>query len=335
MRITNNSDISLLLAVWLIDDNYDYDAGSSSNQPYISVTTLMRPVKQIILGSRIPIEEREEDVEDYIARGLGNSIHDGIEKAWKLNYTRNLRKLGIPEKVIQLVRINASDDERRLHPDGIDVFLEQRGYRDFNGYTIGGKFDAVAEGRVEDNKSTSAWGWKFGTRDEEHQLQGSLYRWIDAVRSMPRITEDYMRVNFVFTDWQKSQARQSPDYPQKRVLHKDIPLLSLEDTELFVKSKLFQIKKYSQLPEEQIPECTDEDLWRSEPLFKYYKDPAKANEPGARSTKNFTSLAEANRHMVEQGGKGVVKTIPGEVKRCPYCPGAAICQQRLRYFPEG
>lgn len=334
MKITNNSDISLLLAVWLIDDNYDYEAGKATTNPYISVTTLMRPLKQIILASRIPIEERQEDVEDYIARGLGNSIHDGVEKAWKLNYARNLRKLGYPEHMIERVRINPTDEEREIYPDTINVFLEQRGFRDYGGFTIGGKFDAVAEGHVEDNKSTSAWAWVFGTRDEEHQLQGSLYRWIDAVRKMPRITEDYMRVNYVFTDWQKSQARQNKDYPQKRVLHKDIPLLSLEDTELFVKSKLFQINKFSKLPESDLPECSDEDLWRGQPQYKYFANPAKATEPGARSTKNFDTLADANRHLAEQG-KGVVITKPGEVKRCPFCPAAPICQQRLRYFPEG
>ncbi|WP_290870398.1 hypothetical protein [Aquabacterium sp.] len=333
MRITNELDISLLLAVWLVDDNYDYAAGAVFEKPYISVTTLMKPLKQIILGMRIPIEDRVEDVSDYISRGLGSTIHDGIERAWKQNYARNLKKLGIPQSAIDKVRINPTDEERKAMPDMIPIFLEQRAYREFGGFVIGGKFDAVAEGHVEDNKSTSAFGWLYGTRDDENQLQGSLYRWIDDALPMPRITEDYMRVNYVFTDWQKSAARTNPNYPQKRVEYKDINLLTLADTELFVRAKLAALKANKDKPESQLPECTDEELWRSDPQYKYYSNPAKANEPGARSSKNFDNLAEANRHMHDQG-KGVVKTVPGEVKRCPYCPGYDICEQRKQYFPD-
>lgn len=334
MRLTNNLDISLLLAVWLVDDNYDYGAGEAFEKPYISVTTLMKPLKQIILARRIAPEDVQEDVSDYISRGLGHTIHDGIEKAWTHNYARNLRKLGVPQSVIDRVRINPTDEERIDNPHIIPIYLEQRGYREFDGFVIGGKFDAVAEGHVEDNKSTSAFGWVYGTRDEENQLQGSLYRWIDDARPVKWITEDFMRVNYIFTDWQKAAAKQNPKYPQKRVEHKDIALLDLATTELFVKHKLQQIRKYENAPESQLPECTDEELWRSEPKFKYYSDPEKAKDPSARSTKNFETLSDANQFLSEKGGKGVVITVPGEVKRCPYCAGAPICQQRLRYFPE-
>ena len=332
MRITNNSGISLSLAVWLINDNYDYAAGKEFAE-YISVTTLMRPTKQIVLARRVPPELQTEDVEDYISRGLGNSIHDSIEKAWTESYQRNLKRLGIPDHVIDLVAINPSDEARLANPDMIPIYLEQRGYREIKGVTIGGKFDLVAEGHVEDNKSTSAYGWVFGTRDDENRLQGSLYRWIDAAREVPRITEDFIRVNYIFTDWQKAQARQNPKYPQKRVEHKDIKLLSLTDTELYVKAKLHDIRQNLNKPEAEMVECSDEDLWRSEPSYKYYSDPEKAKDPSARSTKNFDTLVEANAFKAEKG-KGVVVTKPGEVKRCPYCPAYNICEQRKRYFND-
>lgn len=332
VRITNNGNISLSLAVWLIDDNYDYLSGKDFAE-YISVTTLMRPTKQIVLGRRVPMAERVEDVEDYISRALGNAIHAGVELAWKKNFRRNLKLLGHPESVVDLVRINPDDAERKAMPDMIPVFMEQRGYREVNGVTIGGKFDLVADGHVEDNKSTSAYGWVFGTRDDENRLQGSLYRWIDAAQEMPKITESFMRVNYIFTDWQKAQARQNEKYPQSRVAHKDIALLSLEDTELFVKAKLFDIKKNHNLPESQMAICSDEDLWRSDAKYKFYSDPAKANVPGAKSTKNFDSLSDANRHRAEVG-KGIVKIVPGEVKRCPYCPAYDVCEQRKQYFAD-
>ena len=97
MKITNNSNISLSLAVWLLHDEYDY-----VNEPnYISVTTLMKPLRHIILPRRIPRELVETDVSDFIARALGHSLHDSIEKSWVKGYKRSLALLGYPEKVIE------------------------------------------------------------------------------------------------------------------------------------------------------------------------------------------------------------------------------------------
>jgi hypothetical protein len=107
----------------------------------------------------------------------------------------------------------------------------------------------------------------------------------------------------------------------------------LSDTEKWVTHKLEQLEKYSKTPQDQLPPCSDEDLWRSDPKFKYYSDPEKAKDPTARSTKNFETLADAAAFKAEKG-KGVVVTVPGEVKRCPFCPAYDICNQRREYFPD-
>lgn len=333
MPITNNSDISLTLAVWAVDDHYDYEAGAKFDKPYISVTTLMKPLKQLVMSMRVPREEREEDVADYIPRALGHTIHDGIERAWH-NYRANLKRLGYPESVINSIRVNPTDEERKADPNKIDVFLEQRAYREIEGYVIGGKFDNVMEGHVEDTKSTSAFAWVYGTRDDETVLQGSFYRWLDEAQPMPKITEGWMRINYVFTDWQKSSARQNPNYPDRRVKHKDLQLLPSSQITEYATGKIRQLKQHQNTPESGLPRCTDEDLWRSAPQYKYYSDPEKAKDPTARSTKNFDNLVEANATLREKG-KGVVVTKPGEVKRCPYCPAFDICNQRSEYFPDG
>ena len=332
MPITNVNGVSLTLAVWAVDDHYDYEAAKQFDKPYISVTTLMKPLKQLVMSMRVPVEARTEDVEDYVARALGHTIHDGIERSWK-NYATNLRKLGYPKSVIDHIHINPTDEERKADPDMIPVFLEQRAYRELDGFVIGGKFDNVMEGHVEDTKSTTVWAWVFGTRDEEYILQGGFYRWIDAAQPMPKITEDWMRVNFVFTDWQKSQARIKADYPQRRTCHKDLKLLTEEEVEAFAREKLAALKAHISTPESKLPRCTDEELWRSEPSYRYYADPTKAKDPNARSSKNFDNLAEANSHLASKG-VGVIVTKPGEVKRCPYCAAFDICKQRREYFSD-
>lgn len=339
--ITNSLDIPLVLAVWLVHDEYDY-----INTPnYISATGLMKPLRHILLPKRIPPEERQaEDVADYISRGLGHSVHDSVEKAWKVGYRTNLRKLGYPESVINRIMINPTDAELDAADfEPIPVYLEQRMFREHRGYIIGGKYDNITEGIVNDTKSTSAYSWVFGGRDTDFALQGSLYRWLDDngfedpsmdpdSRFRPRITEDYIRINFVFTDWQKMQARSNPGYPQKRVESKEIQLFSLEETEEWINEKLRLLEKFKDTPESELPECTPEELWQSDPQFKYYKDPAKANKPGARSTKNFDDLGEARRYQAEKGGVGTIKTIPGEPKRCAFCPAFDICTQKDKYF---
>ena len=323
MKVTNNSGISTSLAVWLLADNYDH-----INEPnYISATSLMKPIRHIVLPSRAGASTRTPDVEDFIARAMGNSLHDSIEKAWVNNYRRSLHLLGYPDDMIEKVLVNPTDEELASTPGAIPVYLEQRAFKTIAGYTVGGKFDMVAEGIVHDNKSTSAYTWIYGGRDDEHQLQGSLYRWLNPTK----ITEDYIRINYIFTDWRKADARSNPKYPQKRVESKEIPLLSVKETEDWVRWKLAQIQKYSTLPEQEIPECTDEELWRSQTVYKYFSDPSKV---GGRSTKNFDALADAKRFQIEKGGKGVIQTVMGEPKRCGYCDAYDVCSQRKRYFPE-
>lgn len=326
-RITNVGGISLALAVWILHDEYDY----IDEENYISVTGLMKPLRQIILPQRIPPEKRVLDVQDFTASALGKAIHDSVEKAWLKDPESKLRKLGIPEAVISRVMVNPSPEAVLSNPDLIAIYLEQRAFRSFRGYTIGGKFDMVAEGIVQDNKSTSAFAWTGGTRDNDHRLQLSLYRWLDAGQKHRRITEDYGIINYVFTDWSKMMARNNPQYPQKRVEQKQLSLLSVEETERYVINKLALIDQYMNVPEAEIPHCSDEELWRSEPKYKYFSDPAKAAIPGSRSTKNFDSLSEANLHL-SQMGKGTVLTVPGEVKRCGYCPAFEGCSQKDQYL---
>lgn len=321
MKITNESGIALSMAVWLLHDEYDY----IKDQNYISATALMKPLRQIVLGRRLVRAEMTADVADYIPRALGHSLHDSIEKAWVKGHRLALHKLGFPQHVIDRVLVNPTPEQLAAVKDPIPVYLEQRAIREINGYKVGGKFDMVAEGIVHDNKSTSAYTWVYGGRDKEHQLQGSLYRWLNP----DKITEDFIRINYIFTDWQRAQVGRNPKYPPQRLMSKDIPLLSVEETERWITNKLKLVEQYMDAPEKDIPYCTDEELWKSDDTYKYYTDPAKTS---GRSPKNFTSKAEATAYHADKGWKGVIITVPGEAKRCGYCDAFDVCTQKDRYF---
>lgn len=324
MRITNYAGINLALSVWLVNDDYDYNDDPS----YISATGLLKPIRQAILVSRVPPAEREVDVEEFTSRALGNAIHDSMESAWKNNYRRNMRKLGYPDQVIDRVAINPDPAAAAASNSMIPVWLEQRAVREITvqgvTYKIGGKFDMIADWILHDNKSTSAWTFVGNDKDEGYQLQLSIYRWLNP----DKVREDYAKVNFVFTDWSKMMARSNPKYPQKRVEERIIQLLSPADTEAWIHDRIMLLRRHKNDPDHLIPECTDKELWRSDPKYKYYSDPAKA---GGRATKNFDSLTEANAHCAEKG-RGVVVTVPGEPRACNFCPAFDACLQKDRYF---
>lgn len=318
-KYLNNSSVSLSLAVFLATDHYDHDDST------ISATSLLKPVRQLVLSSRVPPEEGAVDLVNMVPSRMGTAIHDGIERAWKDNYKTAMAALGIPQKVIDRIRINPKPEE--LVEGDIPVYMEQRSYKQVGKHKISGKFDFVAEGRVEDFKSTSTYTATNNTNDSKYILQGSIYRWLNP----EIITQDQMAIQFIFTDWSKMRAMQDPKYPQQRVQQRLLKLKSVEETDTFVRNKLMQIDMNWDLPEDKLPLCSDEDLWRSEPVFKYYKNPASTK----RSTKNFDNKADAYVRLAEDGNVGVVVEQPGQVTACKYCAAFALCAQKDQLIANG
>ena len=316
-KITNITGIGLPMAVWLASDDYDFQPGKARA---ISATSLLKPVRQILLRERLDeTNSTTPDVSDFIASRLGHSIHDGIEAAWKKHYQTALKKLGYSDSVIERIRINPGD----LEGDEIPVYLEQRGSREFKGYKISGKFDMVLDGELNDFKSTSVYTDMLGSKDEDYCLQGSLYRWIHQ----DKITSDYITINFIFTDWQRGKAKTDPNYPQQRVKEHRVQLMSLKETEAWLSRRIQTLEAHADLSEKDLPFCEDKDLWRSPTVWKYYSNPQKTD---GRATKNFHTAAEAHAHKAEKG-KGIVIEKKGLVKACGYCPAAPICTQKDLY----
>lgn len=316
---SNLTQVPLSLAVYLAHDSYDYVPNT------ISATSLLKPIRQAVLKNRVPEEHQVIDVTSVVKSRIGTSIHDGIEKAWLGDYKATMRKLGYPESVIKRVIVNPEPED--LKPDSIPVYMEKRLYKEFMGQTFSGKFDFIAEGRLEDFKSTSTFTWTNGTKDEDYQLQGSIYRWLDPTI----ITQDYMTIQFIFTDWSAARAAADPKYPQRQVEPKKIKLLSLEDTEAYISNKLSQLRQFKDLPEDQLPLCNDKELWRKPPQYKYYKNPDKTT----RSTKNFDNRNEAYERQAKDGNVGIVIEKPGEVVACKYCPAFPVCSQKDALIADG
>lgn len=320
-KYANTAAVPLSLAVFLATDKYDHNPDENT----ISVTTLIKPVRQIVLSARVPEDLTPVDLVNMVSSRMGTAIHDAIEDAWKSNYQVAMESLGYPKRVIEKIRINPKPEE--LVDGVIPIYMEQREAKKVGKYTITGKYDFIGEGRVEDFKSTSTYTAINNTNDDKYIWQGSLYRWLN-----PKIiTRDEMAIQFIFTDWSKAKAMTDPKYPQQRIQQRILPLKPLQVTDAFVTQKLAQIEQYWDAPEDQIPLCTDADLWRSEPVFKYYKNPEKRS----RSTKNFDNRHDATLRMIEDGNVGVVVEQPGQVTACKYCPAFAVCSQKDALIASG
>ena len=109
-------------------------------------------------------------------------------------------------------------------------------------------------------------------------------------------------------------------------------MMSVPETERWVAARLTLLSQLKDAPEESMPDCSDDDLWRSAPVYKYYG--TENPTPGQRSLKNFDDLSEAMKHQAAKG-KGVVLKKPGQVSACKFCAALPICQQARNLVATG
>ena len=327
MKITNDYMVDLPIAVWLLQDGYKSGASDAPPGELISVTTLMKPTKQLILQRTVDLSQTTMDVSEMVARRMGHSLHDSIERAWtEGNWQQSMRTLHYPQRIIDTIKINPNPED--LKDGDIPIYLEKRGFKQFQGLVITGQMDFLIGTSYRDFKSTSTFAWTSTNKDDDYILQGSLYRWV-----MPDyIKNDVMRIEFIFTDWLKYRAKVDPKYPQAKVAHREFPLMSLADTEQWVVDKIDDIKANVGKRQEEMVPCNDKQLWRGEDTFKYYAKEETAKAKG-RCTKRFESATDAELHR-QAKGKGVVVKDPGLVKACTYCPAFPVCDQRANYFKD-
>jgi hypothetical protein len=324
MPYTNYNNIPLVLAVWLAaNDGYDL----KKSPHVISATSLMKPTKSLILGNRVAESADVEsviDVSNLVASRLGTAVHTAAEVAWLYSRDVGMRNMGIPQKVIDKIRLNP--DHPSDEPE-FDIYLEQRTNKAVGKWIISGKFDFVENGRVKDIKTTKTYNWIKGSNDEKYALQGSIYRWLNP----EIITDDFIDVLMIFTDWTPLKAKVDKDYPKSNVLVRTLPLLSLQETERWVHNRLAEIEKYENAHQDQMPVCTPKELWMDPPKYAYYKNPK-----AAKATRVYDTPQEANAHQAREGipGSKVVER-KAEPKFCNYCEGRPICLQAEGYIAEG
>lgn len=316
MDITNKYGVSLPAAIWLLHDEYEY----IDDPKYFSATTLLKSIKQIVLARRVPAELKQMDLTDFMNVRYGSAVHDSTEVAMRRGAINALQTLGFAKEDRDRFLVNPTSEQLAAHENPVVAWVENREYKKVLGYTIGGKYDLIFDGAIRDWKTAKVFSWIKGSNDWKFQMQLSIYRWLNPTK----VTEDVGYIDHFFKDWMAGDAAKNPKYPQAPILEKAYPLIPLIEVQQWVEDRIRLITTSMEREEKFIPDCTPEDLWMSDPVFKYYSNPAKLD----RATRVFPTMGEAETFKSSKAGAGVIIPIIGEAKACAYCSAAPICKQR-------
>ena len=301
---TNEHNIPLPLQIWLATDNYEHD----DDPIVISATTMLKSVRQIVLGKRYKDADRKVDFSNLVSSVMGSSIHASVEKALdRTNALQVLEKLGYT---------NADKIMDEMH-------VEVRTKKEIDDYVISGQFDMVYKGAVCDIK-TSAWKYILGN-GEDYRLQMSIYKWLNP----EIITSNRGYIFYVFTDWTGVKAKQDSRYPQSKIAFKEYPLMDFDEIDTWIKTKLSAITACRGLADKDLPLCSDKELWREPDTYAYYSNPSNRT----RATKVFDNRADAEAMVSSKGG--IVQERKGKVKACKYCPYINYCNQYIDMIISG
>jgi hypothetical protein len=318
ITLTNQYNIPLPLAMWLLNDDYDYNPDPKT----FSATSLIKPTKKTKLSSavaRSPSIHYPMDITKRMAAIRGQNIHAAIEES---NQDANevakvAKQLGmfVPEMSVEK-RLTATIDV-----DGVT-------------YTISGKYDITIDGEVVDWKTENTFSFGDKTKEKERIIQLSIYAWLRIKNNLPA-NISFGTYYSIYQNWMqgfRDKINNDDKYPHAPIMGFRVPLMSFRQLEQWMADR---IREHRDLTIEDVDtiECTREELWMDEkPVYQYFSKP-----DAARASKNFDSDNARNEALAyaAEKGCGVVKEKPQFAKACEYCFGSPICSQYQRLLNKG
>jgi hypothetical protein len=340
MKYTYNKLIPLQLQIWLATNTYK----TSPDPKTLSATAFLKSIKSLILSGRAQdmVDEavsngdfsalqalNKPDLLGLLKSRMGTAIHDSAENAWIKNYRQAFKDLGYTDTYIDRIVINPEPSDE-IPDDAIVVYTEKRLEREIGGYTVSGEADFIFNGVIQDLKTTSVYAFQYAD-DAKHTMQMSIYKWIFEAHGIK--IDDMAQVNYLFTDWSKIKADtdKTGKYPPLATVGVEVALNDTNEVENFLLHKISMIEEHTDSPEEDIPNCTPEEVWQRQSKWAYYQDP---NKIGGRASRVFDSYDEAVIHKNTKN-VGVIMERPGQVTFCNFCAGASLCKQKDDYINAG
>lgn len=283
MKLTNKTGLPAALVKAIQND--PYDKGDSD----FTATSLLKPARLAALEQR-HAHEIEDDVEDGLYRLYGQVAHGILERA-------NMHDLA----------------EKRF----------------FSTFTVGGvdyKVSAqldtlsIQDGVLTDFKFTTAWGFKKDSPPKPEWV-AQLNIQLELIRRNG-LDAKALQIVGLLRDWQMSQAKNDPNYPQATVAVHSIPIWSREQTVAFIQMRIAAHVD----AKATLPECSSEERWSKPDTWAVIKKGQK------RAINGGVQFSQAAADSVSAANPGTfVQARKGESVRCAsYCSAAAFCTQFKR-----
>lgn len=206
--------------------------------------------------------------------------------------------------------------------------VEKRLYKKVLDKTLSGQVDHYKDGVITDYKVTTSFKvCKGDYSDWEKQL--NIYAWLFKQH---KYKVNSLRIISFIRDHSESNKFKS-GYPNFPITV--IPITLWEDhiAESFIKDKVATLKACEDYTDEQLPPCSDDDMWAQPDVWAVMKEGRKS------AIKLFDNLDSAREHagyMSDEAGNALyIQHRKGERRRCSkYCTVSSVCSQYKKYLED-
>lgn len=271
-----------------------------------SVTTILNPIRQVLL-SRRHTDEIIEDVSDMIWALFGTAFHSILE--------------------------NAKESESQFKEEYLKQELDILD-KSLKGYFLSGKADLldVDLKKMIDYKTTSTF--KIQKKDyDDWYKQLLIYAWLFVKIGFE---VDNAEIVALLKDWNRTKAKVDKNYPQLQVQVVSFKFKKedFEFIEEYIKNRFIELKKYENVPDDELPICSEQERWNDGDKYAVKKSGNK------RALRVYDSLEEAERHInsikEEERKNFEIETRLGEDRRClNYCSCCHFCSYYRDRYERG
>lgn len=266
--------------------NDTYD-GPKVDSDKISVTTLISPPRIHYLKKR-HWEDLTEDAGSRLWSLLGSAVHAVLERAEAKNN-----------------------------------IVEERLEKVIDGTTITGKMDVMDEVEISDYKVTSVWQYVHAPQGKpEHIAQLNLLRWL-ASDIFPKVLR--LKNNLILRDWSAGKAKSTPDFPRIPFVSISVPVWDLSKTIEYAKQRVAAFRDASTKEDDDLPECTAEEMWEKPTIFAVVKDGGKRAISGGLCETLLKAQAKAGPKM------HIEVRLGGRIRCAGYCVVSHLCNQYQKW----
>lgn len=340
MNFSNAKGLPETVVKALVSDEYTYEGD-------ISVTKLASPPQLRILTKRHH-HDITIDVSEMLWSMLGKAVHYIVETTVNSEQSKDFQKLIMLQEMLNKAMViypnvlelhNFLKDEieslnktleNKLPSD--KYISEKRFFCNIGGYTMSCKPDLLEKKEdgtyiLYDYKVMSVWGIIFKNH-MKHMEQLNYYK---AILQAHNIIVTEAKLVCIMRDWKDSDRMKYDDYPEAPIQAYDMPLYPTDKVTAAMLKRLILHFNSEQLPDEQLPECTDKDKWAKPSVWKAYKMPYNSGDRAAKAFKVTETKEEIEAWMKAYGEGLILKEIKGENSRCEnFCSVKDFCFQRRR-----